>query len=135
MKEWTNFFKIDVPPDPTPAEVRQLLSHLNKLYQLADHYLRLARAAHQAAALNYKIAKGHAIHRVLSEWAGTRPPSRETAEQVAMAECAELHATLVNSELQVSFWEELIWQLKNQLEVIMTIQRSQAMETKIGGVA
>lgn len=130
--EWHREMSVPLDPSADPAKVKlylsQLANHLNTSYD------KLSRT--KTVAFNYGLSYNKAFNEKIVAQALNRSrkvaPAIETMSKVAEGQLPE--RTLLHKKLamDIDFWEQMIWKLKDQIGIVKTISMANGTMANVG---
>lgn len=117
-KEWLEFFQIDIHPQPDPLQIQGYCSLLNERLQLAYKY-KLRTMQHFATyKASYEEEKAKEISRIANRKDRKVMPAADTLVLTAEAQLGNRKIMADQFQLYIDFWQNIIYKLKDTLELI-----------------
>lgn len=117
-RQWLEWFNVEIHPQPDPLQIQgycQLLSErLNEAYKFKlktmNHY-----GTYKAS---YEEEKAKIINRLANKKSSKVVPAASTLEKVAESEMGNRQIMAEQFQLYIDFWQNIIYKLKDTLELV-----------------
>lgn len=117
-KEWLEYFEIQLHPQPDPLQIQGYCSLLNERLQLAYKY-KLRTMQHFATyKASYEEEKAKEISRIANRKDRKVMPAADTLVLTAEAQLGNRKIMADQFQLYIDFWQNIIYKLKDTLELI-----------------
>lgn len=133
MTEWRDEFRINVPGDAGPSEVRRCAAEIASHYQ--DASFRKAAAEMKLTSLNSTRARefDKALTNLVDKYKESeeKAPTKAVLESMANAQVKDYDAAILNAEMETIFWKSIIASLDNCRRNVEMINMSLGIEAKV----
>ena len=132
LKEWKEYFNINIPPDAGPVRLQEIGARLSGLY----HEASLLKAGSEIKARILKSNSEAIIREKLAllitehKEKGWKIPARDILNSLAQESAEDEFDTCIHSEIAVMFWKTIIDDLKYSKSIIENATTNIAVESK-----
>lgn len=117
-KEWLEYFNIEIHPQPDPLQIQGYCALLNERLQLAYKY-KLRTMQHFATyKASYEEEKAKEISRIANRKDRKVMPAADTLVLAAESQMGNRKIMHDQFQLYIDFWQNIIYKLKDTLELI-----------------
>lgn len=132
LDKWHDELNIKIDPGADPARVKyycsQLAGYLNTTYM----NLAKAKQAYAKYKLSYYPQLSSSVSKQALHKGRKVAPAMETMMRVTENELGDRSLAVVEYEALIDFWLDMVFKLKNQLDLVKTISISNGTQYKVG---
>jgi len=132
IREWHKELSVKLDPAADPAKIMLYCSELSKSIDTAYKNLALIKVLYS----NYKLSYNTALSDQISAQANNRSrkvvPALETMERVAQGHLGDRALTAAQYETFIEFWQNMVFKLKDLIDVVKTMAMSNGTRYRIG---
>lgn len=132
MGEWSKIVRIEIPRDPTPQVLRELLVKTANSLQMASHYYIIADSMFYALTTQTKYRQSEIINIIVNSFKknGKRAPARAVIEQMAESYLSSTNHVKTTAKITRAFWKQKYDTLIEIRKILDQIAISQTTEMK-----
>lgn len=134
VDEWNNELTISIDAQADPARVKHYLSQLAYRLDIAYRNLTKIKIMHSQYKLSYLPAVSMQVTAQANHKARKVSPALDTMLQVAQNNLGDRALTSVEFEAFTEFWTDMIWKIKNQIDIVKTISINNGTMYKVGEI-
>ena len=131
IREWKEYFHIEIPESPDPEICKQLDMRLADLHQDATFYLSLAQLCKDKATLSSSTKFEERYKSICDEFRGegysTKLPAAGTIEALVNAELVDINSIVQIADRETKFWKNI----KEHLDMIRRLINDATMNNGI----
>jgi hypothetical protein len=116
--QWIHWFEIEIHPQPDPLQIQQYCALLNERLQKA-YGLKSRTLNHFATyKASYEEEKAKEVSRIANRKDRKVVPAADTLALVAESQLGNRKIMHDQFQLYIDFWQNIIYKLKDQLELV-----------------
>jgi hypothetical protein len=132
LEQWHNDLSIKIDPSADPARVKYYCSQLSLHIDTAYRNLAKAKQAYAKYKLSYLPHFSGSITKQATHKGRKVAPAMETMMRVTENELGDRSLVITEYEALIDFWMDMVFKLKNQLDLVKTISISNGTQYKVG---
>lgn len=133
VDEWHRDLSLAIDPSADPAKVNLYCSQLGERLNLAYKNLDKTKMLYFLFRLSYDRARDNKITQQALSKGRKVMPALESMEKVAESQLGDRTLTSKQYEAMISFWQSMVFRLKDNIELIKIMGASNGTRAKIGG--
>jgi hypothetical protein len=134
VDEWNDILTIKVDAQADPARVKYYLSQLAFNLDIAYRNLTKIKIMHSQYKLSYMPAVSMQVNAQANHKGRKVAPALDTMLQVAQNNLGDRALTAVEFESFTEFWTDMVWKIKNQIDIVKTISMANGTMYKVGEI-
>lgn len=132
LDEWHKDLTVPLDPSADPGKIKMYCSRLGNNLDIA--YRNLSKT--KTVAFNYGLSYNRALNEKITEQALNRgrkvAPAIETMTRVAEHKLPERVLVHQKLAMDMDFWEQMIWKIKDQIGIVKTMGMSNGTMSNVG---
>lgn len=116
--QWIEWFQIDIHPQPDPLQIQGYCALLNERLQKAYGFKSKTLNHFATYKASYEEEKAKEISRIANRKDRKVMPASDTLELVAESQMGNRKIMHDQFQLYIDFWQNIIYKLKDQLELV-----------------
>lgn len=132
IDEWHKQLTVRIDPTADPAKVMLYCSQLALNIDIAYKNLSKIKILYSNYKMSYNTILNHKIFAQANNRGRKVVPALETMERVAQCELGERALTAAQYEAFIEFWQNMVFKLKDLIDITKTVGMSNGTRYKIG---
>ena len=116
--QWIEWFQIEIHPQPDPIEIQGYCALINERLQKAYSFKNKTLNHFATYKASYEEEKAKEISRIANRKDRKVVPSADTLALVAESQMGNRKIMHDQFQLYIDFWQNIIYKLKDQLELV-----------------
>lgn len=134
VEEWNDILTIKIDAQADPARVKYYLSQLAFNLDTAYRSLTKIKVMHSQYKLSYLPAISMEVSAQANHKGRKVAPALDTMLQVAQNNLGDRALTSIEFEAFTEFWTDMVWKIKNQIDIVKTISITNGTMYKVGEI-
>lgn len=134
VDEWNDILTIKIDAQADPARVKYYLSQLAYNLDTAYRNLTKIKVMHSQYKLSYMPAISMEVSAQANHKGRKVAPALDTMLQVAQNNLGDRALTSIEFETFIEFWTDMVWKIKNQIDIVKTISITNGTMYKVGEI-
>ena len=134
IEEWGDTLTIKIAPDADPARVKYYLSQLAHSLDITYRNLSKIKLMHSQYKLSYMPALAMEVSTQANHKGRKVSPALDTMLHVAQNNLGDRALTALEFEAFTEFWTDMVWKIKNQIDIVKTISMANGTMYKVGEI-
>ena len=134
VDEWNTELSVQVDPQADPARTKYYLSRLSGSLDTAYRNLTRTKIMYSQYKLSYIPALSNEISLQANHKGRKVVPAMETMSRVAENSLGDRSVAVIEFETFIDFWTDMVWKIRNQVDIVKTICMSNGTMYRVGEV-
>jgi hypothetical protein len=132
VDEWHKELTVHIDHSADPAKIKMYCSQLSYNLNQAYRYLSKSKSVAFSQGLAYNKAFNEKIAAQALNRSRKVAPAMDTMTRVAESQLPEMVLVQKRADMQVEFWEQMVWKVKDQINIVNTMSMSNGTLYKVG---
>lgn len=132
VDEWHNNLTIRLDPQADPAKVKLYLASLSNNLDIAQRNFSKIKLMYGQYKLSYRPLMASQVAGQANHKGRKVAPSIETMSLVAENSLGDRSTAAIEFETFIDFWQDMVYKVRNQIDVVKTIAMSNGTLYKVG---